>query len=131
MTDKVLYQQDGHIVTIVLNDPGMRNPISEMEMVDGIVDALDRLNADRSVRVAILTGAGTAFSSGGDLRKMRDDFDVRHRFDARRLSGLDPGRHRRVGGDIAAHDGLRCRVDDHVRFGGASDWCEGGYEREY
>lgn len=77
MTDKVLYQQDGHIVTITLNDPGMRNPISEMDMVDGIVDALERLNEDRSVRVAILTGAGTAFSSGGDLRKMRDDFEVR------------------------------------------------------
>ena len=40
MTDKVLYQADGPIVTITLNDPGMRNPISEMEMVDGIVGAL-------------------------------------------------------------------------------------------
>ena len=77
MTEKVLYEQDGGIVTITLNDPGMRNPISEMDMVDGIVNALDRLNADTSVRVAILTGAGTAFSSGGDLRKMRDDFEVR------------------------------------------------------
>ncbi len=77
MTDKVLYQQDGPIVTITLNDPGMRNPISERDMVEGIVDAIDRLNADTSVRVAILTGAGSAFSSGGDLRKMRDDFGVR------------------------------------------------------
>jgi len=71
MTDKVLYQQDGPIVTLTLNDPAMRNPISEMEMVDAIVDSLDRLNQDGSVRVAILTGAGSAFSSGGDLRKMQ------------------------------------------------------------
>lgn len=71
MTEKVLYEQDGPLVTITLNDPGMRNPISEREMVDGIVDALERLNEDGSVRVAILTGAGTAFSSGGDLRKMQ------------------------------------------------------------
>lgn len=77
MTDKVLYEQDGPIVTITLNDPKMRNPISEREMVDGIVDALERLNEDTSVRVAILTGAGKAFSSGGDLTKMRDDFGVR------------------------------------------------------
>ena len=77
MTDKVLYQQDGHIVTITLNDPGKRNPISELDMVEGIVNALDRLNADTSVRVAILTGAGSAFSSGGDLTKMRDDFGPR------------------------------------------------------
>ena len=71
-TDKVLYQQDGPIVTLTLNDPGMRNPISEKDTVDAIVDALARLNADASVRAAILTGAGTAFSSGGDLRAMRD-----------------------------------------------------------
>jgi len=77
MTDKVLYEQDGPIVTITLNDPGMRNPISEMEMVDGIVGALERLNKDTSARVAILTGAGSAFSSGGDLRKMQADFQNR------------------------------------------------------
>jgi enoyl-CoA hydratase/carnithine racemase len=53
MTDKVLYEADGHIVTITLNDPGMRNPISEAEMVDGIVNALERLNQDRAARVAI------------------------------------------------------------------------------
>src|SRR6185312_13722125 len=77
MTDKVLYQADGPIVTITLNDPGMRNPISEAEMVNGIVDALERLNEDGSVRVAILTGAGSAFSSGGDLRKMQQEFGPR------------------------------------------------------
>jgi enoyl-CoA hydratase/carnithine racemase len=70
MSDKVLYRQDGHIVTITLNDPAMRNPISERETVDAIVAALERLNRDRTVRVAILTGAGSAFSSGGDVRAM-------------------------------------------------------------
>jgi enoyl-CoA hydratase/carnithine racemase len=77
MTDKVLYHQDGGIVTITLNDPAMRNPISEKDMVDAIVAALGRLNADPSVRVGILTGAGSAFSSGGDLRAMRDAAEAR------------------------------------------------------
>ena len=77
MTDKVLYQQDGQIVTITLNDPAMRNPISERETVDGIVAALERLNQDNTARVAILTGAGTAFSSGGDLRAMQKAFEER------------------------------------------------------
>ncbi len=72
MSQKVLYEQDGAIVTITLNDPAMRNPISEREVVDAIVAALGRLQADSSVRAAILTGAGSAFSSGGDLRAMRD-----------------------------------------------------------
>ena len=47
MSDKVLWQQDGPIVTLTLNDPAMRNPISEKEMVDAIVDSLDRLNQER------------------------------------------------------------------------------------
>jgi enoyl-CoA hydratase/carnithine racemase len=77
MTDKVLYQQDGPIVTITLNDPAMRNPISERETVDAIVAAIERLNESRNTRVAILTGAGTAFSSGGDLRAMQKAFEAR------------------------------------------------------
>jgi enoyl-CoA hydratase/carnithine racemase len=77
MTDKVLYQQDGQIVTITLNDPALRNPISERETVDAIVAALERLNQDKTARVAILTGAGSAFSSGGDLRAMQKNLDAR------------------------------------------------------
>ena len=72
MSDPVLYEQDGHVVTITMNRPETRNPISEAGMVDGIVNALERLNRDSSVRCAILTGAGSAFSSGGDLKKMHE-----------------------------------------------------------
>ncbi len=72
MTEHVLYAQDGGIVTLTLNLPERRNPISERAMVDAIIAALERIDADPSVRVAILTGAGSAFSSGGDLRAMQD-----------------------------------------------------------
>ena len=70
MTEPVLHAQDGGIVTLTLNAPERRNPISERAMVDAIVAALERIDSDPSVRVAILTGAGSAFSSGGDLRAM-------------------------------------------------------------
>ncbi len=73
----VLYEQDGSIVTITLNMPERRNPISERNVVDAICDATQRMNEDRSVRVAILTGAGKAFSSGGDLRAMSRETDER------------------------------------------------------
>lgn len=79
MSDSVLYEQDGAIVTLTLNRPERRNPISEREVVDAIVSAIDRLNADASVRVAILTGAGSAFSSGGDLRAMAAETESRAR----------------------------------------------------
>ncbi|MGC8477269.1 MAG: crotonase/enoyl-CoA hydratase family protein [Acetobacteraceae bacterium] len=72
MTEHVRYDQQDGIVTLTLNDPARRNPISERAMVDAIVAALERIDADASVRVAILTGAGSAFSSGGDLRAMQE-----------------------------------------------------------
>lgn len=79
MGEKVLYEQDGAIVRMTLNAPERRNPVSEPGMVDEIVASLARLQADRSVRVAILTGAGTAFSSGGDVRAMKAAAEQRAR----------------------------------------------------
>ena len=66
MSEALLYQQEGHVVTLTLNKHETRNAISEDEMVDAIVAACSRINADNSVRVAIITGAGSAFSSGGN-----------------------------------------------------------------
>ena len=77
MTDAVLFEQDEAIVTLTLNRPEKRNPISERDMVDALVAALQRAQADGSVRAAILTGAGPAFSSGGDLRAMEAALDAR------------------------------------------------------
>lgn len=72
MTENVVYKKDGHIVTVTLNRPEIRNAISDDDMISDLVDAIQRVNADADVRCAILTGAGTAFSSGGNVKKMRD-----------------------------------------------------------
>ena len=66
------YAQDGNIVTLTLNAPDIRNAISGSDMIDALVEACERLNSDMSARVAILTGAGSAFSSGGNVKKMAD-----------------------------------------------------------
>ena len=79
MNDAVLYEQGDGIVTLTLNRPEKRNPISEREVVDALVDALQRIQADASARVVILTGSGSAFSSGGDLRAMEAALDERAR----------------------------------------------------
>lgn len=68
----VLYEQDGHIVTLTLNRHETRNAISEDEMVEAIVAACQRINHDHSVRAVILTANGSAFSSGGNVKDMRD-----------------------------------------------------------
>lgn len=70
MSDPVLYSQEASVVTLTINRPETRNAISERDVVDALVGHLERADADKSVRVVILTGAGTAFSSGGDLKKM-------------------------------------------------------------
>ena len=70
MTD-ILTEQDGAILTLTLNRPDRRNPITDLVMVDALVHALETADTDSSVRVVILTGAGKAFCSGGDLRQMQ------------------------------------------------------------
>jgi enoyl-CoA hydratase/carnithine racemase len=72
MSEYVTYEQDGHVVTLTLNAPDKRNAISTFADCDAVVAAVHRVNRDRSVRAVILTGAGTAFCAGGDLKAMRD-----------------------------------------------------------
>jgi enoyl-CoA hydratase/carnithine racemase len=77
MSDPILYEQSGGVVTLTINRPEKRNPISEPEVVEALVAALARMNQDRSVRAAILTGAGSGFSSGGDINAMQSALEER------------------------------------------------------
>ena len=73
MSDAVLYETDAAgIVSLTLNRPGLRNPISDGEMIEALLAALARLERDGDARVAILTGAGKGFSSGGNIQEMRE-----------------------------------------------------------
>jgi enoyl-CoA hydratase/carnithine racemase len=71
MSDILLQSRDGAILTLTLNKPEKRNPISDHDMIDALCAALEAADADMDVRVVILTGAGPGFSSGGDIAKMR------------------------------------------------------------
>lgn len=53
------------VALLVLDDPDLRNAMSE-EMTASWVTAIDELAADRSLRAVVVTGAGSAFSSGGN-----------------------------------------------------------------
>ena len=72
MSDAVLFdRRDDGIVVVTLNDPKTRNALTD-PLIDGIVEACRRINADMSVSCMILTGAGEGFSSGGNVKEMRD-----------------------------------------------------------
>jgi enoyl-CoA hydratase/carnithine racemase len=64
--------QDG-IATLTLNVPELHNPISDLPMVDALVEALAAADTAPDIRVIILTGAGKSFSSGGNLKTMLPD----------------------------------------------------------
>jgi enoyl-CoA hydratase/carnithine racemase len=72
MADFVVYQQDGAIVTLTLNNPDERNALSTQAQWDEIVDLCARIRADQSVRCVILTGAGSAFCAGGNVKDMKN-----------------------------------------------------------
>ena len=61
--------REGAVLLLTLDRPDARNAYSEA-MVDSLVRALDDADRDDEVRCVILTGAGAAFSAGGDLKRM-------------------------------------------------------------
>ena len=73
MTDRDLPDlrraQAGAVLTLTLDRPDARNAYSEA-MVESLVRALDEAERDDQVRCLIVTGAGPAFSAGGDLKRM-------------------------------------------------------------
>jgi enoyl-CoA hydratase/carnithine racemase len=56
------------IATITLNRPEKKNALS-IALRDELSDALAKLAADERVKVAVITGAGDAFSAGFDLKE--------------------------------------------------------------
>jgi enoyl-CoA hydratase/carnithine racemase len=71
VSDLILrHEQDG-IVTLTLNQPKLRNPISDQPTIDALSAAIESADRDIGTRVVILTGAGSAFSTGGNLATMR------------------------------------------------------------
>jgi enoyl-CoA hydratase/carnithine racemase len=71
MADLLKLSRDGAILTITLNLPEKRNPISDLDMVDALCEAFGQADRDIAIHAVILTGAGSAFSSGGDVKTMK------------------------------------------------------------
>jgi enoyl-CoA hydratase/carnithine racemase len=61
---------DDGVATLTLNRPRQFNALSRA-LLEALHEELDALARDESVRVVMITGAGTAFCSGHDLKEMR------------------------------------------------------------
>ncbi|MCG8548497.1 MAG: crotonase/enoyl-CoA hydratase family protein [Alphaproteobacteria bacterium] len=68
--DPVLVSIEGRVATVTLNEPERRNPISDMYVVEALLEVFEKLNADDGISVLVLTGAGPAFCAGGNVKAM-------------------------------------------------------------
>jgi enoyl-CoA hydratase len=78
-SDAVLVVADGPVRIVTLNRPDTLNA-SDAELHHAITAVWEQLQHDAGARAIVLTGAGKAFSAGGDfglLQSMADDVDVR------------------------------------------------------
>jgi enoyl-CoA hydratase/carnithine racemase len=72
--DDVLYEKDEGFATITLNRPVVLNALN-WSIRRWLMRALERAEADADVKAIILTGAGRAFSAGGDLQSTPPEDD--------------------------------------------------------
>ena len=67
MSDEVLVDVADGIMTVTLNRPEAKNAANKA-LAEGVAAAMDELDSNDDIRVAILTGAGGTFCSGMDLK---------------------------------------------------------------
>ncbi len=87
MSDFLLYEQDGPLVALTMNQPEVRNALTGNSAVAEFVVACERITRDQTVRAVIITGNGPAFCSGGNVKAMRryfeedvDPAEIRHEY---------------------------------------------------
>ena len=67
--ETIIFEKIGGVAKITLNRQEVLNAISQ-KLVGEFLDAIDRIAADETVRVVVITGSGRSFCSGDDLKGM-------------------------------------------------------------
>ena len=87
MAQQLIESAADGVVTLTLNRPDRLNALAT-GILDGLLEALPRLAEDPTAAVIVLTGAGRAFCSGGDVKAMAERSSDREVTDAvRHLRG--------------------------------------------
>ena len=68
-TDQLLVEKENGVATIILNRPEARNALST-ELTPALRRMIAQMGEDREVGALLITGAGSAFCSGGDIKGM-------------------------------------------------------------
>ena len=69
LTDALL-EMDQRIATLTLNRHDVRNALTGTKLIDDIIAVADWVNRADEVSVLVITGAGSAFSAGGNVKDM-------------------------------------------------------------
>ena len=70
--EEILFEKRDKIALLTLNRPDIRNAVSGERMIREFEAVCARVQADEDLCVLILTGAGTAFSAGGNVKDMQE-----------------------------------------------------------
>lgn len=71
--ETILYEIENEgIAKITFNQPSMRNPLSK-QVTEELITAIKEADKDSQVKVIVLTGAGKAFSAGGNLNEFKEN----------------------------------------------------------
>ncbi len=64
--------REGHVVVWTMNRPSTHNALSDEDAIQSLLAACAQANDDKDVRAVILTGVGKGFSSGGNVKTLRE-----------------------------------------------------------
>jgi enoyl-CoA hydratase/carnithine racemase len=71
MNNSLEFQQvEKDIAVITLNRPKVKNAINE-EIIEGIEQTVEKVNSEDNIKVLVITGEGSAFCSGGNVKDMK------------------------------------------------------------
>jgi enoyl-CoA hydratase/carnithine racemase len=120
MADNFIVEHDGPITTITFNRPEKRNCLDESVILD-FEEHLHDVRDDRSCRVLIVTGKGTAFCAGADQSMFKASSNVDDAERRRRMGEFGKRWPRLIGRtfDVLAHL-------DQITIGAINGYAVGG-----
>jgi 2-(1,2-epoxy-1,2-dihydrophenyl)acetyl-CoA isomerase len=72
VSNKLKVERRERVLLLTLDDPATRNALNGDDLFSAFEEVVRAANADLGIGAVVLTGTGSAFSSGGNVRDMRD-----------------------------------------------------------